>query len=267
RIRRLRGSQLISPFGVGSITDFRNDEALMCAGLDAWFTAASGAPPDDLRFREERLQQRLGVQYFVRPPEFSEAEGRPRIRVPHVRFPQWHYCPRCFRMSKATLYGDQPRCDSATCSSGRNQRRMIPVRIVAACEDGHIQDFPFRQWVNCPEQDPALCELHFKAGRSSASLAGIKIECTRCNKVKTLAGAFERGALSAAGMQCDAARPWLGQEVGGGACMKQLQVVQRGGSNVYFPIVTSSIYIPPPEVESSEDIRRVLDNPVNWEPI
>jgi hypothetical protein len=51
----------------------------MCAGLDAWFTSASGAPPDDLRFREERLQQRLGVQYFVRPPEFSETEGQSRI--------------------------------------------------------------------------------------------------------------------------------------------------------------------------------------------
>jgi hypothetical protein len=144
---------------------------------------------------------------------------------------------------------------------------MIPVRIVAVCEDGHIQDFPFRQWVGCPEKDPAVCELQFKAGRSSASLAGIKIECTRCNRIKTLAGAFERGALAAVGNQCDAARPWLGQEVGAGACAKQLQVVQRGGSNVYFPIVTSSIYIPPPEVESSEDIRRVLDNAANWDAI
>ncbi len=267
RTRPLRRAQLISPFGVGAITDFRNDEALMCAGLDAWFTAANRAPPDDLRFREERLQQRLGVQYFVRPPEFSEAEGRPRIRVPHVRFPQWHYCPRCFRMGKATLYGDQPRCDNVSCSSGRNQRRMIPVRIIAICEDGHIQDFPFRQWVGCPEQDSTLCALQFKAGRSSASLAGIKIECSRCNRVKTLAGAFDRAALAAVGTQCDAARPWLGQEFGTGACVKQLQVVQRGGSNVYFPIVASSIYIPPPEVDASEDIRRVLNNPVNWEPI
>jgi hypothetical protein len=69
------------------------------------------------------------------------------------------------------------------------------------------------------------------------------------------------------GCSVTAARPWLGQEVGAGACVKQLQVVQRGGSNVYFPIVTSSIYIPPPEVDAAEDIQRVLDNPSNWEPI
>jgi hypothetical protein len=127
RTRPLRRTQLISPFGIGAITDFRNDEALMCAGLDAWFTGGGGAPPEDLKFREERRQQRLGVQFFVRPPEFSVSEGGPRIRVPHVRFPQWHYCPRCFRMSRATLYGDQPRCDNPACASGRYQRRMIPV--------------------------------------------------------------------------------------------------------------------------------------------
>jgi len=228
RTRPLRRTQLISPFGVGAITDFRNDEALMCAGLDVWFTAANGIPPEDLKFREERLQQRLGVEYFVRPPEFSETEGRQRIRVPHVRFPQWHYCPRCFRMSRATLYGDQPRCDNPACMSGRYQRRMIPVRIVSICEDGHIQDFPFRRWVGCPEQDASKCRLHFKAGRSSASLAGIKIECTACGRMKTLAGAFENGALGTLNIQCDAGRPWLGQDIGPAACGQPLQVVQRG---------------------------------------
>jgi hypothetical protein len=267
RTRPMRRSQLISPFGVGAITDFRNDEALMCAGLDAWFTAANGVPPEDLKFREERLQQRLGVQYFVRPPEFSESEGRQRIRVPHVRFPQWHYCPRCFRMSRATLYGDQPRCDNAACMSGRYHRRMIPVRIVSICEDGHIQDFPFRRWVGCPEQNASKCQLHFKAGRSSASLAGIKIECSVCAKMKTLAGAFDKGTLANLSIQCDAGRPWLGQEIGPAVCTRELQVVQRGGSNVYFPLVTSSIYIPPAEVEASEDIRRVLDTQEIWDAI
>ena len=52
RNRPIRRSQLISPFGVGAITDFRNDEALMCAGIDSWF---QGEPPVDLRISEERL--------------------------------------------------------------------------------------------------------------------------------------------------------------------------------------------------------------------
>ena len=32
RKRPLRRSQMISPFGVGAISDFRGDESLMCAG-------------------------------------------------------------------------------------------------------------------------------------------------------------------------------------------------------------------------------------------
>jgi len=151
--------------------------------------------------------------------------------------------------------------------SGRYQRRMIPVRIVSICEDGHIQDFPFRRWVACPEHDASKCQLSFKAGRSSASLAGIKIECATCGRMKTLAGAFDNGSLSAINIQCDAGRPWLGQDMGPASCARPLQVVQRGGSNVYFPLVTSSIYIPPAEVEASEDIRRILDTPNIWDGI
>lgn len=32
----VRRAQLISPFGVGAITNFPRDESLMVAGLDAW---------------------------------------------------------------------------------------------------------------------------------------------------------------------------------------------------------------------------------------
>ena len=110
RYRPVQNTHLISPFGVGSMNDFRNDEALMCAGLDDWFRS----PPEaSLRIQEERLGARLRCDYFVKPPDYSDAEGGPKHKVPHVRFPLWHYCPRCFRMKKApTLFGGQPACSS-----------------------------------------------------------------------------------------------------------------------------------------------------------
>ena len=263
RRRPVRRTQLISPFGVGAITDFRNDEALICAGLDAWFVM-SGGPPEDLKIREERLQQRLGVEFFVRPPDFTPDDGGSRTKVPYVRFPLWHYCPRCFRMQKTTLFGDQPRCGSPTCSTGRFGRRLIPVRIVAVCERGHLEDFPFETWVGCQEAGRTRCELHFKAGRSSASLAGIKIDCSRCGKGRSLAQAFQDDAMSKIGAACSAARPWLGEARGTGGCDKNLRVVQRGGSNVYFPLVASSIYIPPPDVNTSPAVKAVLDREEIW---
>ncbi len=168
RKRPVRRGQLISPFGVGSIMDFRNDEALMCAGLDAWFMAA---PPQEWVMNEERLQRKLGCSHFIRPPEYSDDENGSHQKVPYVRFPLWHYCPRCFRMKKAVLFGPQPLCDH--CKAGSYQRRMIPSRIVAVCDSGHIEDFPYRTWAGCKCADDQTAKLYFKAGRSSASLAGM----------------------------------------------------------------------------------------------
>jgi hypothetical protein len=263
--RPVRRGQLISPFGVGSMNDFRKDEALMCAGLDEWFRS----PPEaTLRIQEERLGAKLRCEYFVKPPEFSEAEGGSKHKIPHVRFPLWHYCPRCFRMKKARLFGgDQPACIEKTCSTARYGRRMIPVRIVAACENGHIEDFPFRRWISCKCTDDDSSMLFFKAGRSAASLAGIKIECGACGQSRSLAGAFEENVLSSLPVPCSGAQPWLGRETGQQSCSGGLQTLQRGGSNVYFPAVQSSIYIPPAHALETDDIRRILDAPNFWSAI
>ncbi|MGN3973640.1 DrmB family protein [Tsuneonella sp. SYSU-LHT278] len=258
RKRPVRRGQLISPFGVGAITDFRNDEALMCAGIDAWFQED---PPGDLRVNEERLQARLGCDYFVLPPDFSENRGGPKIRIPYVRFPRWHYCPRCFRMREAQLFGDQPTC-SACSGEGRWKRRMIPIRIVAACEHGHIQDFPFQEWIGCSCDESA--ELYFKSGRSAASIQGTKIECRKCGKVQSLAGAFQPAALAARGAHCSGARPWLGITEGTGECVQPLRTLQRGASNLYFPVVRSSIYVPAELSAVDPKIRKMLEDPAKW---
>lgn len=261
RQRPLRRGQVIMPFGIGAMNDFRYDEALMCAGLDMWFRGS--APPAELRVTEERLQGRLGAEFFVKPPDYSDQEGGARFKVPHVRFPRWHYCPRCFRMSAATIFGEQPRCREPSCARTQQGRRKIPVRIVAVCAEGHIEDFPFRAWIGCTCADENSSRLYFKAGRSAASLAGIKIECEACDRRRSLAGAFDQDALANMSIACNGGQPWLGRE-GPNACMSPLQTVQRGGSNVYFPLVSSSIYVPPPATRATEEIQRVLDNQGLW---
>jgi len=253
RRRPVRRGQLISPFGVGAIMDFRGDEALMCAGLDAWFTAA---PPKDVVLNEERLQRKLGCSHFRCPPAYSEDEAGSHLKVPYVRFPLWHYCSRCFRMKKANLLGHRPNCDE--CKIGSNPRPMMPSRIIAICEEGHVEDFPYRTWVKCTCSDDGVAKLFFKAGRSSASLAGIKIECGTCGAKRSLAGSFEDQALQRNGTQCCGARPWLAEMQGAFACTEPLKAVQRGASNVYFPMVASSIYIPPPDFGASPEIDEAL---------
>ena len=92
QIRPMRRSALISPWGVGAIVPFVNDESLMIAGLDMW-RYQSTAP---FIIKDERLQKRLGVKELRWPPDFRDFETDSEncnLKIPAVRFPRWNYCP------------------------------------------------------------------------------------------------------------------------------------------------------------------------------
>jgi hypothetical protein len=275
----VRRAQLIAPFGVGSMVDFPNDEALMAAGLDMWPYAYDDCPPDWM-IVEERLQRRLNVSYFRTPPDFREDDINSDYLykyVPFVRFPRWHFCsdPKCGRMVKLPLFGKaKHRClaESHGNLPDFKKPKLIPVRFVAICPKGHIEDFPFMEWVHheqhiTPETNH---NLSYKAGKS-ASLSGINIICS-CGKRRNLAGAFNYsqesgGSLHKIGYDCKGNQPWLGyttKEIEKKNCGQYLRTVQRGGSNVYFPKVLSSIYLPLWAEDQDPKIISVLEEPKVW---
>jgi hypothetical protein len=275
----VRRTQLISPFGVGAMVDFPGDESWMTAGLDAWPDAHEECSPD-WRVTEERLQQLLGVTHFRLPPEYRDHGSgldHTGLRVPFVRFPRWHYCMRCGEMQYMSLFSSRRRCSgtkypSTSCHEIALRRRpyLAPVRIVAACEDGHIQDFPFLRWAHGTASWDSDCRLRWRGGRASASLSGVRIECS-CGQSRSLGGVFglgrsEHGSLAGIGCFCRGDKPWLGQsETRPSQCGNNLRVLQRGASNAYFARVVSSIYIPGWERQASKSISRVLDQPDVWE--
>ena len=277
--RPIRRAQLISPFGVGALVDFRGDESLMTAGLDEWPCAGDECPSDWLIY-EERLQRRLNMTHFRLPPEYREpGEGvrHPNKFIPFVRFPRWHYCPRRGAMEKLPLYGGRMKCPcrpGLDCESIPQQKRpfLIPSRFVAVCPKGHIEDFPFMKWVHRDSVWNRTCKLRLLAGRSSASLSGIRIVCS-CGKSESMAGAFNfdpdsGGALHNTGHDCGGDMPWLGKvDDGARQCGEFLRVVQRGASNVYFPLTVSSIYLPLWGEDTSRAINTILGNPKVWDPL
>jgi len=73
------------------------------------------------------------------------------------------------------------------------------------------------------------------------------------------------GPLHRIGFDCNGVRPWLGEsENPRGSCGQFLRVVQRGASNVYFPYVVSSIYLPFWAEGYDRDIIRALEDPTVW---
>ena len=274
--RPIRRGQLISPFGVGAMVSFPRNEALMTAGLDAWTAHAKKQCPADWLIREERLEARLGVSHLRLPPDHQDSGVGVQFAnqdVPFVRFPRWHYCHHCGGMEELSLFANRQRCKALPWSNRNCVQRtrtpwLMPVRFVTACPRGHIQDFPFMAWVHRGQPGEAACQLRLLAGRSSAGLTGIKILCT-CGQSRSLGGIFDfndqkGGALHRIGCDCQGFRPWLGEWENPPGCGEFLKVVQRGASNVYFPHVVSSIYLPLWAEAAANGIVKALEDPRIW---
>lgn len=223
---RARQSQLVTTYGVGSLFP-AGDQSFMICGIDEW--DEDWCPPVE----EPRLARALNVQHFRAP-----ATGRRRGDVPVVRFPMMHYCPQCRRLDNFWKFDRQKmRCED--CS-----RELTPSRFVACCENGHIEEFPYFQWLHRGQDSPAgNHQLTLKVKGVSSSLADIEVHCTCGVRPHNLDGSFARHALAEI-KSCSGARPWLpGAE--NVDCDKPLRTLQRGSSNVWFAEVRSSISIPP----------------------
>ena len=277
----IRRGQLIAPFGVGALVDFRayrGDESLMTAGLDEWPFAREECP-EGWYVQEERLQARLGMTHFRLPPEYREpARGYRKFgadeqleykHIPFVRFPRWHFCRICRAMERLTFFGSRAQCRH-DCRSLPDKRRpwLIPVRFIAVCPKGHIEDFPFMKWVHKNDDWDQKHKLRLLSGYSSAGLSGIKVVCS-CKKSAVMTGTFNfdpetGGALHEVGYDCSGSMPWLGVEGEPDKCGMHLRVVQRGASNVYFPLTMSSIHLPLWGAKNSTKINEILNKPKIW---
>ena len=278
--RTTRRAQSVVPFGVGSIVEFE-DEALMPAGLDAW------PEREAERLFDDRLARRLHVQHFCLPPPKPEKGGVPGTMapLPYVRFPQWHFCPRCRVLRRADLFDPKrPRCRNELASPRlggkppcgsrpeRSQPTMIPLRFVAVCPAGHIEDFPWSAWAHTPSGQELTSSsgcgeegLYFYSTRRGG-LSGLIVACGVCGKKRSMMGTTSQGGLK--GWRCSGNRPWLGKEASekcdappGPDGQSTMLGLQRGASNLYFPEVTSSILIPPYSTKLRQIVsdRRIMD--------
>ena len=273
-MKPVRRSQLVSPWGIGSMVDFPGDESLMVCGLDAWPFAKEDCPIE-FKCKEERLQSRLRVSHFRLPPDYRQpgpGVQHPNLKVPFVRFPQWHYCPRCGNMQELSPFGGPQQCDAPDYAEGLNcvsnsqwrPPRLIPVRFMAVCDRGHIQDFPFMDWVHRQNNPKPDCRLRLRGGRNAAGLSGITIQCS-CGAEKSMMGAFGSNVLDSIGVSCGGMRPWIGDMTPKQTkCGNSLRVLQRGASNVYFSHVASSIYLPLWGESTSRNVVELLEDVEIW---
>ena len=151
----MRRAQVVTPFGVGAMSVLVDGTSVITGGLDHWFPRDNqDLVLEDFVVHDWRLESRLGVKEFRLPPDYRTAFGddhrNTKLSVPVLRFPRYAFCMYCKRLKQVPLSFQEPvRCEDVAHAGGSGkQPRMSQVPFVAICEAGHIDDFPFREWVH-----------------------------------------------------------------------------------------------------------------------
>ncbi len=248
--RSVRSSQLITPFGPGAIIDI-GDESLLLTDLKDW--------PKKLPVIEmSRLTNQLGVRMLKAPPtnpDFGKADARHAVKT--IRFPRWMFCPSCRKMGEWKNDEDdsengKPVCKKHSC----NKRQLVPMRFVAACESGHLNDVAWSFWAHSgpgrKECGTRNNRLYFRSDTSKGSgLEALFVECEECGSKRHLGDITSPNALDSLGLKCTGSQPWESWDRD--SCQSSLVVLQRGASNLYYPIVRSALDIPNEEGSASPD--------------
>ena len=261
RVGELRPSQILTTFGIGSIVDLPHI-SVMVMGLEDW-------PASDYReITEGRLlasvRNALGpqVHQLRSPPVVPETDRTNRfeeqsyVGVPVAPFPRWMLCPRCRRTAplssnqfalKIDLFRpDRVRYVHENCRVPGKLPTAIPARFIVACKNGHLDDFPWAEFVHggstkCPYK-LQLLELG-----PSGEAADIYVKCETCNTSRPMSDAFRLHNSDLP--MCRGRRPHL-RDFDDAGCKdddnKPLRVraMLQGASNSWFPVMLSALSVP-----------------------
>lgn len=256
KVGQLRPSQILFSYGVGAVADLLNFSVIIM-GLEEWLDADNG-----LLLQEERLladvQNHLGrqVQKLCPPPIDTEANDNPNpwenlIGIPVAPFPSWMVCPECNLLAPLQSQLFQIKTDRyrpektyylhQNCNKANKPRPSIPVRFLVACEQGHLDDFPWHFFVH---RGNTNCKglLRLEERGVSGSTTEIFVKCDSCEVApRPLSDAFgERGKQNMP--QCRGRNPHL--RTFDETCQRQMKTMLLGASNSWFPVTRSALSLP-----------------------
>ena len=274
----IRRSQLVAPFGVGALHVTPSGISLITAGLDHWYDNSDGSDLDDkweFVCKEWRLEKALGVSEFRVPPDYRASRGvqgelNRRIQVPALRFPTTHFCSFCHTLEEQNLTVRERTIFCKACQSVNRRNKLFQVQIVTMCQDGHIGEFPWREWAH--KSTSPSCTEPMKLRSGTGGQQGDQIIRCGCGESRTLGNVWleeEDGSTRLSNdlldenqgtFLCKGTRPWIGDLTGTG-CDQHIRAAFRSDSNLYFPKVASSVYIPRSTVDVPSELLDTLDLP------
>lgn len=251
-------SQFLSTYGPGAMLDLP-DHAVIMSGLDDW----PGSDQEARTIHEVRLSRLIRQalpERFSSPPRLMtppphDTAARTRRPVPVRIFPQWfvaNVLPEGAQdgtaretvrpmieydsVSEKGPRGMQHKFPGSAAKVGLN-----PVRFVASCPNGHLEDIDWRRAVHRRSggRDCRQALFWVESG-VSADPDAIRIRCA-CGAQVSLAELHIEGFLGT----CTANHPWLNpRRQRGDECGEAQRLLARSATNAYFPQTISLISLP-----------------------
>lgn len=302
----LRKNQLVVPFGVGATYNYLSFSAITMV-VDEWSIKyekklALSEGLNDQRFidyinkklRNFEGPESVRIRFLCSPPTSMNPYGSEKEKAvtgPYIarKFPSWGSCSRCSALVKFNPTNlSATKCQNPetppwmngqqTCLSLRhNAGNIEPVRFVAYCSRGHIQDLPYIKIMQTECQSD--CELNNKQHSAAApslylsddtlgfGFTSISISCGICRARKRFTGISNKEErekfISSYGekiFKCDGKKPWTSEP--NDECPEMLSVSPRAASKLYLPIQESALKIP--DAESVRHPFLDTDEVIKW---
>lgn len=266
-------SQLLLTYGPGAMLDLP-DQAVIVSGLQGWRYGPNMKPVAEDRLialLRDQLGEKLSSTFsgLRQPPEYDEE--RRDDRAPGVEvllFPSWFTVDD--DADASTVDGEQASSplekrrrmvefDHLTVTRGgklsykddRGKRREVnPIRFVAACTKGHLQDIDWRFLVHRNGDRTCRRSMYWVERGVSSDPSDISVRCT-CGAMLTMADLYKPKFLGT----CRAESPWLQpRRLDDEECGIDLRLLPRSATNTYFAQTVTVISL----TNSDSKVRQII---------
>jgi hypothetical protein len=257
-VGELRPSQLLHTYGVGSTVELPEMTTLVL-GLDDWPQALAEAVSEPRLLAAVRASRGAQLEQLLTPPVVPEGDSS---GVPVAPFPRWLRCPLCSLLApiENNLFAyraDPWRPERTTyvhagCPKSHSRRppTAFPARYLMACENGHLDDFPWAEFLH--GGTPCTGTLRLVELGSIGRAGDVQLSCDICRRRRRLSQAFGEDARPFLPPRCRGRHPHLG--ITERACEREPLTLLLGASNAWFPVQLSALSIPSREGELSQAV-------------
>jgi len=263
----------------------------MPQGIDAWekaYTRMGGEPTLVLVPRLiEAVRRQLGPQVgeLRQPPWLPDELGGDStpIGIPTRIFPQWLRCTGCDLLAPVSTGNtfefentrkhrpDMARfvhkgCKGRYTGGKARDRVAVPARYLIACTNGHLDEFPYVDWVHgadrhrveCPAAQPKMRMLEWRSNLGPQ----VSIKCVVCNTSRNIVE-LTRGGGEDALPNCRGRHPHLPSYAPADKpCEGEVRLMLLGAANQWFPATISVLVLPSRKVPQPADtVSEVLGLP------